>query len=140
MLNTKNIVQLEEGFKKVVKSWMSKIGNIEVGDGIENGRVRLEDGLPWLEVNADFSKATGIEFLQDLANELNIRMFFNRIEIYPEDTVLYGIFDLSPEDIYKEDNALVIRKYGEDDPDEIEAAEEFIKGYGLEVYPTSFAK
>lgn len=128
-LNTKNMVELKEAFDQVVAKW-----NVDVEYGIGDGHVKLEDGLPWLEVYGKFTKKTAKEFIQELADALNIKMLFNRLEMYGGDdkATLYGVFDLHPDKIDELGKTAPIPAYS-DDPD----AKEFMEDYGTEILPTS---
>lgn len=128
-LNTKNMVELKEAFDQVVAKW-----NVEVEYGIGDGHVKLEDGLPWLEVYGKFTKKTAKEFIQDLADALNIKMLFNRLEMYGgnDKATLYGVFDLHPDKIDELGKTSPIPAYS-DDPD----AKEFMEDYGTEIFPAN---
>ena len=76
-MNNKNIIELEEIFHNIVKKH-----NLEIHcGGINNGKIFLEDGLPWVEFYGSFTKVSAKKFLQELSNEMNINIVFNLREI-----------------------------------------------------------
>lgn len=91
-MNTKNIAGLEEAFNAVAEKW-----KVQVYSGIKNGYVNREDGLPWFEVSGTFDKTTARQFIQDLANTMNIRVLFNRLTCYPNEDVICGVLDINPD-------------------------------------------
>lgn len=71
--NTLTIQQLESALKATAAKY-----GATVNEGIENGRVRHEDGLPWFEVSGgsiDFKNAE--DFAQELADAMRCRILLN---------------------------------------------------------------
>lgn len=122
MWNTKNIIEIEAIQNALVERW-----GLTLSRGIFGGRINLEDGLPWLEIDGDLNKEKAQLFAQEMANEMNVRVLFNRLCIYPEDSTLYLVLDISPD---VDDVNDVVPPYTTDE-DEIE----YINGYGQEFLP-----
>lgn len=118
---TKNIVELEEAFNRIAKKW-----EVNVIYGITNSRFKLEDGLPWLEVEGKFNKTSAKKFIQELASELDIKMLFNRVE-NSSTGVVYGVFDVNPE---FESETEVLKAFSDED-----GMEEFMEDYGTVFKP-----
>lgn len=129
-LNTKNIIELEEAFDSVIKKW-----NVQVYSGIKDGNVKMEGGVPWMEVAGNFNSMSARAFIKDLATALNIRMFYTRLENYADGNVLYGAFDLNPEAIEDLPKNVPIPSYANDDEKKY-----FIDHYGREVFPKGYRK
>ncbi len=87
--NTKNIVELEAAFNKVMSKW-----NLGVYSGIVASRIKLEDSLPWFEVYGELPKSNAKKIVQDLANEMNIKILLNRYEVRSGELTIYGVFDI----------------------------------------------
>ena len=98
-MNNKNIIELEEIFHNIVKKH-----NLEIHcGGINNGKIFLEDGLPWVEFYGSFTKVSAKKFLQELSNEMNINIVFNRLESDIKDkSTLYAILDISPAFVFSQ--------------------------------------
>lgn len=126
-MNTQNLSELETSFKLIVNKY-----NAEIFDGIEQGHVKREDGLPWFEVYGKFTRTSVKNFIQDLADAMDIKVLFNRSEWSGEGTSIYGVFDINP-DIENTNQALP--PYSE-----LPDAVEFMEDYGKEFYPKSFKK
>lgn len=119
-INTKNVVELEKAFNTVMSKW-----NLNVYSGIENGRLKLEDGLPWFEVYGTLPKSKAKEVVQDLANELNIKVLFNRAESRSGELTICGVFDVDPKVLSEKGMEFPLPAYSDD----TEYAE-FMEDYG----------
>lgn len=119
-INTKNIVELEDAFNRVMAKW--KLG---VYSGIVASRLKLEDGLPWFEVYGSLAKVKAKEVVQDLANEMNIKVLLNRSESRSGELTIYGAFDVNPDVLDAEGAGVALPAYS-DDPD----VAEHMKDYG----------
>jgi hypothetical protein len=129
-LNTLNMQQLEEAFNRVVAA-----NNGEVFDGIGNGHIDLEDSLPWFEIyfkeKASATKAK--KFCQQLADEMNIRILFNRIEGGLKEFSVFGVMDIDYEEVEKGcDIVPALSRDGE--------WAEFMEDYGTEFFPSHTKK
>lgn len=116
-LNTLPLDALEQAFHRVVGQY-----GAQVNEGIRNGHVKLEDGLPWFEVDGRFTTESAAQFVQDLATEMNLRVLFNRLESYASSAVVYGVFDMDPKAIVPHQPVPALSN----DPD----AREFMEDYG----------
>lgn len=119
-INTKNIVELETAFNQVMSKW-----NLSVYSGISNGRLKLEDSLPWFEVYGSLPKSKAKEVVQDLANELNIKVLLNRSESRSGELTIYGVLDVHPDVLSENGSECPLPAYSDDS----EVAE-FMKDYG----------
>lgn len=124
----KNAKELEESFNIVMIKH-----NLNVLSGIKDGYLSLEDGIPWLEVysNKNISVKKGKEIIQDLANELNIQMIFNRVENHSEGGTLMAFLDLNYETF--NNNPEQIIKALTEDPEVVKYIEE--EGFGKIIKP-----
>lgn len=120
IINTKNIVELEKSFNEVVKKW-----ELSVLTGIKDKRLKLEDSLPWFEVYGSLPKAKAKLFVQELANELNIKVLLNRVESRSGETTIYGVLDVNPEFLDEQGDSVPLPAYS-DNPD----TAEFMSDYG----------
>lgn len=118
--NTKNIVELEAAFNKVMSKW-----NLGVYSGIVGGDVKLEDSLPWFEVYGELPKSKAKQIVQDLANEMNIKVLLNRYEVRSKELTIYGVFDIN-NDFLKANGPSVPLPALSDDPD----SAEYMADYG----------
>ena len=126
-MNNKNIIELEEIFHNIVNKH-----NLEIHcGGINNGKIFLEDGLPWVELYGSFDKVSAKSFLQELSNEMNINIIFNRLESDIKDkSTLYAILDISPAFVFSQ-NKIDPVPANSADPD----AKEFMEDYGSFILP-----
>lgn len=88
---TQNAEQLEKSFKKVIEKYELKIST-----GLNNGYLPLEDGIPFIEVY-QAKKMTvkhGKKIMQEIANEMDICVIFNRVENSYGSGTLIGFMDL----------------------------------------------
>lgn len=118
--NTKNIVELEAAFNKVMSKW-----NLGVYSGIVGGDVKLEDSLPWFEVYGELPKSKAKQIVQDLANEMNIKVLLNRYEVRSKELTIYGVFDIN-NDFLEANGPSVPLPALSDDPD----SAEYMADYG----------
>lgn len=118
--NTKNIVELEAAFNKVMSKW-----NLGVYSGIVGGDVKLEDSLPWFEVYGAIKKSNVKQVIQDLANEMNIKVLLNRYEVRSDEVTIYGVFDIN-NDFLDANGPTVPLPALSDDPD----SAEYMADYG----------
>lgn len=95
---TQNAEQLERGFKKVLEKHSLKIMT-----GLNIGHLPLEDGIPYFEVyrSEEISLSEGRKIVQEMANEMDIQMFFASVENSDYDCCLKGYMDLDFEDFSK---------------------------------------
>jgi hypothetical protein len=134
MLNTKTLLELEIAQNATITKFNLK--KSFCNDGINNGDLNLEDGLPWLEIEGKFSKAISKQFVQELADAMNIRVLYNRMSSFGNgDSVLYIVLDIDTSKDYKNKSDLV-PAYSYDNPEEAE----FMEDYGKEFFPTNFKK
>lgn len=119
-INTKNIVELEEAFYRVMSKW-----NLGVLNGIVGSRLKLEDSLPWFEVYGQLPKAKAKDIVQDLATEMNIKVLLNRSESRSGELTVCGVFDVNPEFLDEFGNDVPLPAYS-DNPD----TAEFMADYG----------
>lgn len=119
-INTKNIVELEQAFNRVMSKW-----NLGVYSGIVGSRLKLEDSLPWFEVYGQLPKAKAKEIVQDLATELNIKVLLNRSESRSGELTVCGVFDVNPEFLDEFGADVPLPAYS-DNPD----TAEFMADYG----------
>lgn len=71
--NVLSLAQLEEAFKKTVSDF-----GAQIFDGIQDGRVKREDGYPWLSVHGgSLSFKTAEDFAQALADSMRCRVYLN---------------------------------------------------------------
>jgi hypothetical protein len=125
-INTKTFPEIQSAFAKVI----SRHG-VTVSKGIVGGRVGLEDGLPWVEVDGVFTRETAHAFLQELADGLNVRVLFNRLDIHGMDEVatLHGVLDFDPARIHAPGPVPAYTT--------TPAAFDFMAAYGDEILPRS---
>ncbi len=125
-MNTLTLAELEEAFNRVVSA-----NNGEVYSGIYNGHINLEDSLPWIEIvfkeKASVKKAKA--FCQQLADEMNIRILFNRIQGSLKEFTLFAVMDIDYEEVEK--GCTVVPALSRDGD-----WEEFMEGYGTPILPT----
>lgn len=95
---TQNAEQLERSFKKVLEKH-----GLKIMTGLNVGHLPLEDGIPYLEVyrSEEISLSEGRQIIQEMANEMNIQMFFASVENSDYDCALKGYMDLDFEDFRK---------------------------------------
>jgi hypothetical protein len=122
-INTKNIVELEQAFNRVMSKW-----NLVVLDGIVGSRLKLEDGLPWFEVYGSLAKVKAKEVVQDLANEMNIKVLLNRSESRSGELTIYGAFDVNPNVLDEQGAGVALPAYS-DDTDAAEHMADYGKVY-----------
>jgi hypothetical protein len=122
-INTKNIVELEQAFNRVMSKW-----NLGVLNGIVGSRLKLEDGLPWFEVYGNLAKSKAKEVVQDLANEMNIKVLLNRSESRSGELTIYGAFDVNPNVLDEQGAGVALPAYS-DDPDAAEHMADYGKVY-----------
>ena len=116
--NTLSYKGLCEAFERVVD---------EYGGGVHHGLFysgpKLEDGLPWFEVEfaCKMSTAWAKKFCQALARAMNVRVLFNRVEGKTGDWSVLGCFDFDPDCLHDaqvpaysrtEDGAEFMEDYG----------------------------
>ena len=130
MINTKTFIQLEDAQNATIEKF-----NLNFSTGIKNGHVDLEDGLPWLEVNGKINKTIAKQFAQELADTMNIRILYNRLEADSiDDACLHLVMDFSPDaGKFAKDEAIPANST---DPD----AAEFMEDYGREIFPKGYKK
>lgn len=111
-INTKNIEELQTAFESVVAKY-----NLEAFDGIKNRQISLEDRLPWFTLYGNLEEPTAVEVVQDLANEMNIRVLLNRSEVrYQEngkDLTIYGVFDIDYKVLIKNGQKAILPAFSE---------------------------
>lgn len=123
-LNTLNFKELRKAFEETAKKHGASIRQ-----GFGNRWVNLEDGLPWFEVDFDdrkLSAAAGKAFAKDLAEAMNIRIIFNRVEGDDEGWTAMGVMDVNPEAL----GASPVPPLSADN-----AWAEFMLDYGKEILP-----
>lgn len=124
-LNTLTLNELEKIAKEVIQA-----NNGQSYRGlIQNGHVTLEDSLPWIEVSfkGKGSVKKAKEFCQLLADKMNIRVLFNRVEASDDEYEVFGVMDIEYENITSE----MVPKALSDNPDWAE----FMSDYGKEILP-----
>lgn len=122
-INTKNIVELEQAFNRVMSKW-----NLGVYCGIVGSRLKLEDSLPWFQVYGQLPKPKAKEIVQDLANELNIKVLLNRSESRSGELTVYGVFDVNPNVLDELGVSAPLPAFS-DDPEVAEFMEDYGKIY-----------
>lgn len=92
---TQNAEQLERSFKKVLEKY-----GLKIITGLDNGHLPLEDGIPYFEVyrSEEIGLREGRQIVQEMANEMDIQMFFSSVENTEFDCSLKGYMDLDFED------------------------------------------
>lgn len=130
MLNTKTFIQLEDAQNATIEKF-----GLNFSMGIKNGHIDLEDGLPWLEVTGKINKTTAKQFAQEIADSMNIRVLYNRLESFSgNDSSLHLVMDFSSNaQKIPADEAIPVYS---DDPDAIE----FMLDYGKEIFPKGYKK
>lgn len=127
-MNTLTIFELEEAFNRVVSA-----NNGEIYDGIKNGQIKLEDSLPWFDISfkekGSIKKAR--QLCQQLADEMNIRILFNRIECESKQFNVFGVMDID----YEEKLCDIIPALSRDGK-----WADFMKSYGTPILPSSVHK
>lgn len=73
---TKNIVELEEAFNRIAKKW-----EVNVIYGITNSRFKLEDGLPWMEVEGNSTKTLLKSLFKNWQASLILKCFLIDLKI-----------------------------------------------------------
>lgn len=129
---TKNIVELQNAFNQVIDKWKAEGKVAHVVYGLVNHDVKLEDGLPWLEIEGTLTKAQAKKLIQELAQQMNIGVLFNRLESCTDADILYGVMDIHP-DILRDNHDIVVPAYT-NDPE----VAEFIEDYGQAYYPKHY--
>jgi hypothetical protein len=129
-MNTLNMKQLEEAFTRVVAS-----NNGTIYDGIVNGHIKLEDSLPWFEIHFDEKSSIkkAKKFCQELSDEMNIRILFNRIEGHLKEFSVFGVMDIDYEEVKKGCNIVPALSKDGDWAD-------FMEDYGTPILPTHTKK
>ncbi len=129
-MNTLNAKELEEALKRVVEKH-----HLRLDEGIKNGYMKLEDGLPWVELVGEMDSKKAKEIIQDLADELDIRVLFNKLrKDSGEDKLLCAVLDINDEEFYNTPQNPISAL--SNDPD----AKEFMDDYGKEFLPKSAQK
>lgn len=92
--NTLSYKKLCEAFEQVVDEYGGG-----VRDGLFHSGPKLEDGLPWFEVEfaCKMSTSWAKAFCQALARAMNVRVLFNRVEGRTGDWAVLGCFDFDPD-------------------------------------------
>lgn len=95
---TQNAEQLEKSFKKVLEKH-----GLKIMTGLDKEYLPLEDGIPYFEVyrSEEIRLSEGREIVQEMANEMDIQMFFASVENSDYDCTLKGYMDLDFEDFNK---------------------------------------
>lgn len=129
-MNTLTMPELEDAFSRIVAA-----NNGQVYKGIGNGHIGLEDSLPWFEIVFDQkgSVKKAKQFCQQLADEMNVRILFNRIEADTKEFTLYGVMDIDYEEVEK--GCTIVPALSRDG----EWAE-FMEDYGTPIMPTHTKK
>jgi hypothetical protein len=129
-MNTLTMPELEDAFSRIVAA-----KNGQVYKGIGNGRIGLEDSLPWFEIVFDEkgSVKKAKDFCQQLADEMNVRILFNRIESDTKEFTLYGVMDIDYEEVEK--GCTVVPALSRDGD-----WAEFMEDYGTPIMPTHTKK
>lgn len=125
--NTLTLLELEEAFHAVVASNKGK-----PCEGIKNGKIKLEDSVPWFEVYFKGKGSTKMakDFCQQLANSMNIAIYFNRMEGESTGYTVFGAMDIDYEAVENGCNNVPALSA---DPDGAEYLEEF----GKRILPVS---
>jgi hypothetical protein len=131
-INTQNIVELQDSFNQVVSQWKAQGAISHVEYGISNHDVKLEDGLPWIEIEGKFTKTSAKKLIKELAEQMNIGVLFNRLESWSDCDTLYGVMDIHP-DILRDNKDMAVPSYSSD-PD----TAEFMEDYGQVFYPKHY--
>ena len=129
-LNTLTLEQLETISKQVMFD-----NDAQSSRGIiRSGHITLEDSLPWIEVSfkGKGSVKKGKDFCQQLADKMNIRVLFNRVEAFSDEYEVFGVMDIEYENITPN----MVPKALSDDPEWAE----FMSDYGQEVLPKQAKK
>lgn len=125
--NTLSYSQLHAAFERVVAQHKGTAvyGLTALGP-------KLEDGIPWFEVQFAGSKNTKVAkaFVQALANELNIRVLLNRVVGSGDAWEVYGCLDFDPEFVQES----AVRAYSS-----TEDGAEFMEDYGRPFMPAGAA-
>lgn len=130
MLNTKTLSELVAAQNSVLKKH-----NLSLIKGISQNHIGLEDGIPWIEAEGNLTKAKAKQFAQELADAMNIRVIFNRLDNFGHgEGCVHVLLDISPDDTHLVSNKSI--PANSDDPD----AAEFMEDYGNVIYPTGFVK
>lgn len=92
--NTLSYKKLCEAFEQVVDEYGGSVHH-----GLFHSGPKLEDGLPWFEVEfaCKMSTTWAKEFCQALARAMNVRVLFNRVEGKTGDWAVLGCFDFDPD-------------------------------------------
>lgn len=92
--NTLSYKKLCEAFEQVVDEYGGSVRH-----GLFHSGPKLEDGLPWFEVEfaCKMSTTWAKEFCQALARAMNVRVLFNRVEGRTGDWAVLGCFDFDPD-------------------------------------------
>ena len=92
--NTLSYKKLCEAFEQVVDEYGGSVRH-----GLFHSGPKLEDGLPWFEVEfaCKMSTTWAKEFCQALARAMNVRVLFNRVEGKTGDWAVLGCFDFDPD-------------------------------------------
>jgi hypothetical protein len=94
-LNTLTHAQLALAFDKTILE-----NNGVCYAGISETHIKLEDSLPWFEIdfNEKMTAKKAKDFCQKLADTMNIRIIFNRIEADMKECTVFGVMDIEYED------------------------------------------
>ena len=92
--NTLSYKKLCEAFEQVVDEYGGSVRH-----GLFHSGPKLEDGLPWFEVEfaCKMSTTWAKEFCKALARAMNVRVLFNRVEGKTGDWAVLGCFDFDPD-------------------------------------------
>ena len=92
--NTLSYKKLCEAFEQVVDEYGGCVRH-----GLFHSGPKLEDGLPWFEVEfaCKMSTTWAKEFCKALARAMNVRVLFNRVEGKTGDWAVLGCFDFDPD-------------------------------------------
>ena len=128
--NTLTLPDLEKAFHGVVANNKGK-----PYEGIKNGKIKLEDSVPWFEVyfkgNGSTKKAK--DFCQQLSNSMNIAIYFNRMEGESTGYTVFGAMDINYESVQKGCNVVPALSI---DPE----WDEYLEEFGDKILPVSILK
>ncbi len=126
--NTLSYKELHAAFERVVLRYDGGVYH-----GLTSKGPKLEDGLPWFEVEFAGKRSTRLakEFAQELAREMNVRVLFNRIEGETGSWSVLGCFDFDPDCL----KTAQVPAYSR-----TEDAAEFMEDYGTPFLPNAPVK
>lgn len=124
-MNIQTKKQLEYNFKHTVKNWP-----VHVTGGIHNGHTYTEHDLPWAIVCGDFTVDNAKSFVQELSNNMNIRVFLNKLIIKHEQNELHIAMDFDSEQFNGKDTEQNICSYSYN-----YLREKYIQNYGHAYLP-----